>query len=369
MVGEGSNLEAKDFRTFSPKVLAGIRDLPGTVGDRSIPIVLKRKAPGETVERFRIRRVRAETTPIRERLEGWAQSAGVDALVDSEPVMPPGLHDREEDLWEPLIAVADLAGGDWPARGRAAAVRISEGAKDDADDGSVGIQLLVDIQTVFSETDERELSTKDLIRALGEMKESPWATWSRGEAISEMKVGKFLKPYGVKSKRIRVGDVQLRGYERERFTDAWARYCPPSGAEAVTSRHTPHGYAGNTGFPSRHNEASVTPSEPPANPYGYADVTACDGSNGQGGAQTGRDALIDAQTQAQLDAISLSQVVINRLTLLEQWDVLNSLDGYPTTETGWHDYCAEAITHAAPARLREAMRLIGQHRTVWKAEQ
>ena len=67
---------------------------------------------------------------------------------------------------------------------------------------------------MFSETDERELPTKDLIRALAEMKESPWGEWYRGEAISEKKVSTLLHPYGVKSKRIRVGDVQLRGYEQ-----------------------------------------------------------------------------------------------------------------------------------------------------------
>jgi len=33
-------------------------------------------------------------------------------LADAEPVMP--LEDRAADVWEPLIAIADLAGGEWP---------------------------------------------------------------------------------------------------------------------------------------------------------------------------------------------------------------------------------------------------------------
>jgi hypothetical protein len=61
----------------------------------------------------------------------------------------------------------------------------------------------------------------------------------------------------------------------------------------------------------------------------------------------------------------MSQSVIDRLTLLEQWDVLRGVDGYPTTETAWHDYCAAAIGTGDPDRLREAMRLIGQHRKTW----
>jgi hypothetical protein len=364
MVGEGSNLEAKDFRTFSPKVLAGIRDLPGTVGDRSIPIVLKRKAPGETVERFRIRRVRAETAPIRERLEAWAQSAGVEALADAEPVMPPGLHDREEDLWEPLLAVADLAGGDWPARARAAATSISRAAVV-ADESSTGIQLLADIRTVFADKSVDRLATAELLEALCELEESSWATWSRGNPISKRKVGVLLNPYGVRPKTLRVGTTTPRGYERDAFEDAWARYCPSQDERTATTRNNPHGYAENTGSEKCNTDADVALPEQAANPHGYADVADCGTLNGQDGPEPGRDAPIDAGQKAQLGAISMAQLVIDRLTLLEQWDVLKGVDGYPTTETAWRDYCATAITDADPDRLREAMQLIGTHRTVW----
>jgi Protein of unknown function (DUF3631) len=359
MVGEGSNLEAKDFRTFSPKVLAGIRDLPGTVGDRSIPIVLKRKAPGETVERFRIRRVRAETTPVRERLEAWAQSAAVEALADAEPVMPSGLHDREEDLWEPLLAVADLAGSDWPARARAAATSISRAAVV-ADESSTGVQLLADIRTVFAEKSVDRLATAELLEALCELEESPWATWSRGNPISKVKVGVLLKPYGVRPKTLRVGTATPRGYERDAFEDAWARYCPSQDDQPATTRNNPHGYAENTGSTRCNTDADVAPSEQAANPHGYGDVAEGCTLNGQEGPETGRDAPIDAG-----DAISMAQLVIDRLTLLEQWDVLKGVDGYPTTETAWRDYCATAIADPDPDRLREAMRLIGTHRKVW----
>ena len=52
-VGQGVNITFKDFHTFCPKAIAGIGKLPDTVADRSIPIRLKRRAPGEPVERFR----------------------------------------------------------------------------------------------------------------------------------------------------------------------------------------------------------------------------------------------------------------------------------------------------------------------------
>jgi Protein of unknown function (DUF3631) len=40
------------------------------------------------------------------------------------PEMPDGIEDRNADVWEALIAIADLAGGDWPERARRAAVAL-----------------------------------------------------------------------------------------------------------------------------------------------------------------------------------------------------------------------------------------------------
>ena len=39
-----------------------------------------------------------------------------------------GLSDRQEDIWQPLFAVAALAGGDWPERARAAYIESIEKA-------------------------------------------------------------------------------------------------------------------------------------------------------------------------------------------------------------------------------------------------
>jgi hypothetical protein len=54
-VGQGSNITFKDFSVFAPKAVAGIGKLPDTIADRSIPIRLERKKPGEGVARFRHR--------------------------------------------------------------------------------------------------------------------------------------------------------------------------------------------------------------------------------------------------------------------------------------------------------------------------
>ena len=53
---------------FAPKAFAVIGTLPDTVASRSIRIELKRRTPGEHVERFRRRQVEAEAAPLRDAL-------------------------------------------------------------------------------------------------------------------------------------------------------------------------------------------------------------------------------------------------------------------------------------------------------------
>ena len=107
-----------DFSVFCAKAIAGLGTLPDTLASRSIPIRLRRRRNDEEVEKFRYRGAKELAQPLRERLERVMPPC-VEALVeitDAGPSMPPGLSDRSEDVWEPLMAIADLAGGDWPQR-------------------------------------------------------------------------------------------------------------------------------------------------------------------------------------------------------------------------------------------------------------
>ena len=99
--------------------LSGIGDLPETVRDRSIEIEMKRKLHSETVKRLR-RRDGADLNEIARKLARWSLDS-IDKLRTAEPTVPDGLNDRAADAWEPLVALADLSGGDWPIRARAAA--------------------------------------------------------------------------------------------------------------------------------------------------------------------------------------------------------------------------------------------------------
>jgi 5S rRNA maturation endonuclease (ribonuclease M5) len=234
-VGQGSHFDVRDFSTFCPKAIAGIGSLPDTVADRSIPIELKRKAKPEPVARFRHRSVGEEATPIRGRLEAWASNniAAVAQSIEAEPELPDTLSDRAADGWEPLKAIADLAGGDWPERAVQAAMTISAGEEDG---GSIGVRLLGDIATVFrGRDDQRNISTADLLHDLSEMVEAPWGDWF-GRPITTRQLSKWLKQYGVHSRSIRIGNKTPKGYRRQDFVDAWSRYTPYLSATAQHPR-------------------------------------------------------------------------------------------------------------------------------------
>lgn len=218
-VGQSGNFEIQNFSVFCPKAIAGIGNfLPDTVADRSIPIELKRKAKPEPVARFRHRSVVEEAEPIRGRLEAWASNniATVAQSIEAEPDLPDTLSDRAADGWEPLVAIADLAGSEWGKRARLAAKLI---CTDEEEDGSIGVKLLTDIATVFKQP---KLSTADLLHDLSQLEESQWGDWQ----ITARKLAKWLKAYGIKSRGIRVGDQTPKGYRREDFVDAWSRYVP-----------------------------------------------------------------------------------------------------------------------------------------------
>jgi hypothetical protein len=111
MVGLGSKMEEKEFKIFSPVALAGIGDLPDTVMSRSVLIEMRRRRPDEIVDQFRQREARERAQPIRDALAFWALDA-TDQLKTARPEMPEGVTDRAADVWEPLLALADMAGGE-----------------------------------------------------------------------------------------------------------------------------------------------------------------------------------------------------------------------------------------------------------------
>jgi hypothetical protein len=211
--------------TFALAALAGIGALPGTITDRAIVVAMRRRAPGETVARFRQRRDGAPLRDLGERLGTWVR-AHLDELRDAEPVIP--VEDRA-DTWEPLCAVADLAGGDWPARARTAALVLTA---DDDTDTSLGARLLADLKDVFG--DAEALHTEMILAALCKISEAPWGDYF-GKELRARDMAKLLRPYRVTSADVKIDGTNRKGYRREHLHDAWSRYLPPEHGDSATS--------------------------------------------------------------------------------------------------------------------------------------
>ncbi|MCH0557672.1 DUF3631 domain-containing protein [Streptomyces sp. MUM 16J] len=219
------------FPTFAMAALAGIGDLPDTIMDRSVVIRMRRRAPGETVAAFRTGRDTPALHAVRDRLTAWLQPLRAEAM-DVEPDMP--VEDRAADTWEPLVSVADLAGGDWPTLARAACrVMTDHESGKDADTG-LRTRILIDIRRVFTaERDPAALRTSRLLEELNSDEEAPWAEYGP-TGLTSRRLGILLEDYGIRPGNHRFpGGVQAKGYARNQFLDAWARYCPAPAAETA----------------------------------------------------------------------------------------------------------------------------------------
>jgi hypothetical protein len=227
-VGDGANLQVREFPAFAAVALAGIGDLPDTILDRSVVVHMKRRAPHEHLESFRLRKVKPEAARLAGRLEAWAK-ANTEAMTATEPTMPEGITDRPADVWEPLLAVADVAGGDWPERARKAAVELN--AARAVADPSLGVKLLTDVRGIFGAAGVDRISSEDLVARLCALDESPWGNL-RGKPIDTRGVAARLRRFDVRPNSVRFDDDTKKGYLREWFFDAFDRYLP---AESGTS--------------------------------------------------------------------------------------------------------------------------------------
>jgi hypothetical protein len=215
--------------TFGMAALAGIGATPDTIEDRAVVIRMRRKAPGETAAPYRHRRDRPGLQTLADRLAAWLRD-DLARLERAEPAMP--VEDRAADTWEPLVIVADHAGGHWPDKARAAVLTLTAEA---ADNGQVSIRvrLLADCRTAFGT--DTALATAALLDRLKSDPDAPWLDYGP-TGLTAAKLGALLREYDIRSANIRFpDDTQAKGYKRADFADAWTRYCPATEgpAEAV----------------------------------------------------------------------------------------------------------------------------------------
>jgi len=233
----GRDHEVRGFGVYCPKALAGIGNLPDTIADRAIRIELERRLPDETVDRFRRRLITPEADALRARVERYARAV-IQLLRDASPELPAKLSDRAQDVWEPLLAIADYAElGD---EARKAAVKLS--ARGAVEDDDLGVRILRDVQTVFGERDVDRITSVALVGALIASEDPAYAPDRRGREFDVRVLSRRLKPFRIHPETIRYcekgssEEKRAKGYMRAEFANAWRRYTATGGLFTDTDK-------------------------------------------------------------------------------------------------------------------------------------
>jgi hypothetical protein len=218
------SMKVKEFPTYCPKGFATIgKTLPATLQDRSIPIMMRRRAPDELKpEPFREGVYLTQVTPLAEALGAWG-AVHLDTIGSLEPVLPDELTDRQQDCWRPLFVIAELAGGDWLKKVECAALYLHA----DEPEADLSLLLLQHCRDAFEDLGVDRLPTTRLINHLIQRGDSsPWAFWWRfnNEQAAAQGLAKHLEPFDIGPKTVRFADRTQKGYLRSQFESTWRRY-------------------------------------------------------------------------------------------------------------------------------------------------
>ena len=230
------------YPVYTPAALAGIAGgMPATITTRAITIHMRRRRADELVEPFRERTVERQARPLRVALAQWLRSVA-DAIADAEPSMPDGVADRSAEIWEPLLAIADAAGGRWPTTAREACRYFVLTDVPAAD--SLGVQLLSDVRDVFAESGADRIPTRQLLAALLTLDDAPWSSLPNGP-LNARRLSREMRRYDVSPVTFDARTGKAKGYVTFSTTgkqaqvglaDAWSRYLPELN-DSATSRN------------------------------------------------------------------------------------------------------------------------------------
>jgi hypothetical protein len=223
---EGREVE---FHTFAPLASNSIGSMHAPYMSRSITIDIQRASAEEsaTVQKFTTISSRpnelAEFKTAREFIVWFVQQVKLNA----DPEMP--AFGRYADNWRVLVSIADAISVEWGRAARQAMLWFA--AQVEQDDRVI---LLLHIRLIFDEEAIDYIASKKLIAELRSLDEAD-GMWSR---LDEKGLAKKLKDFR-RSDGTRIQPHQIwpgprnlvksfRGYERQDFEPAWARYCPPT---------------------------------------------------------------------------------------------------------------------------------------------
>lgn len=204
------------YEVYAAVAFAGLGILPDTLMSRSIVIRMAQRRPEQEIEHFSSRIHTAIGISIGEAVGSWARSVTLD-LANAWPVVPDGVRDRQEEVWSPLLAIAEIAGGDWPERARAACSELVLGNESEPV-LSPGQRILNDLKAVWGR--DGNLPTATIVRRLFALPGTPWAGWWN-EANAGRELSGLLAAYNIRPVRVRDGERVCQGYRRADLERVW----------------------------------------------------------------------------------------------------------------------------------------------------
>ena len=201
------------IHTFAPFAIGGLaatfcaNELLRPTRERCIMIRL-RKVEGER-EEYRSRLHDPVGHALGEACAAWGAANGME-LATAWPDLPDGVDGRTKEIWEPLFAVAEIAGGDWPKRADEAcrALALGDGS-DAAPEVTPLARLLRNLRAAFD--GQPEVSSADLVRRLYELDRRFRVLWPN-DKLAPREMAALLRPLGVSPHKIRFEAGPLQGY-------------------------------------------------------------------------------------------------------------------------------------------------------------
>jgi hypothetical protein len=227
------------FSSWCPKAIATIKHLPETLADRCIVIGMHRKHWSERCERLRT----LKGTELRRKCARFVMDHAKE-IAEAQPEIPSDLNDRAADIWEPLLALADLAGAGWGKKARDAALGLTAVAEEE----SPIVTLLLDLWIMFIQQEEAQgnggpqaakkkggtrVFSRDLVAKLNYRTDRPWRALCKGKEVTELWLSQQLRPYGVLPKTMWIGERAAKGYLEDDLVEAVRRYVPKSAVQSM----------------------------------------------------------------------------------------------------------------------------------------
>ena len=202
----GTEQRVEQFNCYSPKVFAGLDQLPDTLATRTIPIYMFPKSKRDNIKSFSPILMDAWLQRVRDDLGIWALTNAPQCaewvVKATELELPSCLDDRAADFMAPIFAISRIAGSD---RGK--------------------LLQFCDTLAEARNSDTTETDTRKVVAAL-----KNWFPPGVGVArlhssmavelfskvgvyCDEKRAGRILKNLGLTPKQLRIGEVSKKGVE------------------------------------------------------------------------------------------------------------------------------------------------------------